>query len=179
MCLYSERTPKPSWSLSKYGHMVSLCRERQREAERMRMTQRWFLARFPHLSRGRPQQAETSYPPRTCVPFPKLKHLAFSTLSITLGSRSGVSTLGYVTLRLLWDENKGNVVPDWLVSYVSFTEQVEELIWNVGIMWWVGQNKNYNSLEQNLAATVNLWSVFIFISASKPMIFSLLSYKCR
>lgn len=132
VCVYSDRTPKPSWSLSKYGHMVSLCGERQRQS--MRVTQRWFLACFPHLSTGRPQQAKTSYPLRTCVPFPKLKRLAFLTPHITPGSRSEVSTLGYVMMRLLRDENKGIVVPDWLVSYVSSTEGFGEVMWSVYIM---------------------------------------------
>lgn len=40
------------------------------EGESARMTQRCFLASSPHVSTGRPQRAETSYPPRTCS-FPK------------------------------------------------------------------------------------------------------------
>lgn len=38
-------------------------------------------------SAGRPQRAETSYPPRTCVPFSKLKCLAFLDTSYHRGEQ--------------------------------------------------------------------------------------------
>lgn len=101
VCVWTDRMPKPSWSLSKYGHMVSLCGERVWEWHGDG-TWRVFLL----CPQGRPQRAETSYPPRTCVPFPKLKRLAFLTLHISTVSRSKVSRLGYVMMRLSWQTDE-------------------------------------------------------------------------